>query len=113
MFDKATPSAWPHHKDKPNCPIIVYFTWEGKDNDKFWISTMKTTLATLRARVEALSPSSKGLPYFISTALAEVTTAEHLYRDHLEKLRVLKKKYDPKSVMDLAGGFKILLPASG
>lgn len=113
MFDKATPSAWPHQKDQSNCPIVAYFTWEGKDNDKFWVSTMKSTLEKLGEKVYALSPSSKGLPYFINTALVEATTAEHVYRGNLKKLSMLRKKYDPNGVMDLAGGFRIPLPVSG
>lgn len=111
MFDQATDSAWPHVKDKPNCPIIVYFTWEDKQHDQHWIDTMKSTLKNLRDKVHAERESSKGLPYFISTALADVTRVEDLYGGNLEKLKQLRKKYDPKGVMDLTGGFRIPLPA--
>ena len=113
MFDKATPSAWPHVKDKPNCPIIVYFTWEGEGHDDYWIGTMKSTLKMIRDKVHAERESSKGLPYFISTALAEATSVEDLYGSDLEKLKQLRKKYDPTGVMDLTGGFRIPLPPRG
>ncbi|KAF8552573.1 FAD-binding domain-containing protein [Imleria badia] len=115
MFDKATPSAWPHVQDKPNRPIIIYFTWEGKEHDDYWVRTMKSTLKTIRDKVHAERESSKGLPYFISTALAdpEATSVEDLYSGNLEKLKQLRKKYDPKGVMDLTGGFKIPLPPTG
>jgi len=111
MFDKATDSAWPHVKDKPNCPIIVYFTWEGKEHDPYWIDTLKSTLGKLRDKVHAERPSSKGLPYLINTALAEpeATSVENLYGGNLDKLKQLRKKYDPKAVMDLTGGFRIPL----
>jgi len=108
MFDNATNSAFPHDKGKPNCPIIVYFTWEGKQNDAYWIDTMKTTLDNLRAKVLEERPESKGLPYFINTALAEATTVEDLYRNNLPELKELRKKYDPNGVMDRTGGFRIL-----
>jgi len=109
MFDHATDSSWPHEKSKPNCPIIVYFTWEHEKNDKYWIETMEKTLDTLRVKVIEERPLSKDLPYFINTALAEATTVENLYRGNLEKLRALRTLYDPKAVMDLTGGFRIPL----
>lgn len=113
MFNKATPSAWPHESTKPNCPIIVYFTWEGKENDGYWIETMKSTLKALREKVHAERPASRGLPCFISTALAEATSVEDVYRGNLEGLRRSREKYDLKGVMDLTGGFRIPLPVSG
>ena len=94
MFDKATPSAWPHAKDKPNCPII-YFTWEGKEHDDYWVGIMKSTLKTIKDKVHAERESSKGPPYFISTALVEATSVEDLYGSDLEKLKRLRKRYDP------------------
>lgn len=108
MFDNATRSAFPHEKGKPNCPIIVYFTWEGQKNDTHWIDTMKTTLDNLRAKILEERPESKGLPFFINTALAEATTVEDLYRNNLPELKELRKKYDPNGVMDRTGGFRIL-----
>jgi len=113
MFDRATESAWPHEKDKPNCPIIVYFTWEGKEHDKYWTGTMESTLKKLRDKVHSEREQSKALPYFISTAFAEATSVEDLYGAHLEKLKQLRKEYDPNDVMGLTGGFKIPLPPPG
>ena len=107
MFDHATHSAWPHEKGKPSCPIIVYFIWEGQENDEYWIDTMRRTLDALRAKVLKERPSSKGLPFFISTAFAEETTVEDLYRDNLPRLEGLRRKYDPTSAMDRTGGFRI------
>ncbi|KAF8552570.1 FAD-binding domain-containing protein [Imleria badia] len=109
MFDHATDSAFPHEKGKPNCPIIVYFTWEGEKSDQFWVDTMKTTLEKLRETVDKERPDSKGLPYFINTALAEATTVEDLYRNNLPRLKELRKTYDPSGVMDRTGGFRIPL----
>ena len=107
MFDNATDSAWPHVKGKPNCPIIVYFTWERESNDKYWVDTMKATLDTLRVKVLEERPDSKDLPIFINTALAEATPVADLYRGNLTKLVLLRSEYDPNGVMDHTGGFKI------
>lgn len=114
MFDKATDSAFPHKKDKPNCPIIIYFTWEGKQNDEHWINTMKTTIDDLRKKVNEerakINPEILALPYFINTALAEAiqTAVEQLYgEENLQRLKDIRKNRDPTGVMDLTGGFKI------
>jgi len=107
MFDNATECAFPHEAGKPNCPIILYFTWEGEQNDKHWLDTMKTTLDTLRAKVLEERPESKDLPHMINTALAEATTVEDLYRDNLSKLKGLRNEYDPNGLMDRTGGFRI------
>ena len=34
------------------------------------------------------------------------TPLEAMYGEHLERLREIKKKYDPEDVMGLAGGWK-------
>lgn len=107
MFDNTTDSAFPLVRGEPNCPIMVYFTWEGEHNDDYWIGTMKKILATLTDKVQ--NPESKKLPYFINTALCEDTTVEDLYHDSLPRLKEVTKKYDPKRVMDRTGGFRIPL----
>jgi len=107
MFENATHSAWPHRKSQPNLPVIVYLTWEDKNDDEFWLEIMKSTLKNLRKRIYDISPSSRDLPHFINTAFAGTTTLSDLYGDNLETLRQLRKEYDPKGVMCLAGGFKI------
>ena len=107
MFDHATDSAWPHVKGKPNCPVIVYYTWEGEENDQRWTNATKTTLNALREKVFKERPLSKDLPIFINTAFAEVTRVEDLYRANLSKLKKLRTKYDHKGVMDHTGGFRI------
>ena len=107
MFDKATPSAWPHETGKPSCPINVYFTWEGKENDAYWVENLKKTLDTLRETVHRERPSSKDLATFISAACVEATTVEDLYRGNLDVLKRIRRKYDEHGVMDLAGGFRI------
>ncbi|KAJ7911782.1 hypothetical protein B0H13DRAFT_1875515 [Mycena leptocephala] len=44
MFDNSVDSAWPHKRGAPNGPLLVYFMWEGKENDVVWIGQMKTAL---------------------------------------------------------------------
>lgn len=39
----------------------------------------------------------------------ETTNAEEVYRENLDKLVAIRKKYDPDNVMGLTGGFKIPL----
>lgn len=114
MFDHSADSAWPHRKgDKPNGPLIVYFTWGGKKNDDFWIGHLKLTLA--RIHDKALGPNCivDNAPVYCNMALADVTSVEQIYRDNLSDLSALRAKYDPSNVMGRTGGFRIPFGLSG
>lgn len=112
MFNSSTPSAWPHTKGSQNGPILAYFLWEGSDNDYFWINLMENALAAIKEKVsKARGPNAKPLPVYSNTTL-ESTTVEEIYGENLDKLKQLRKKFDPELIMDLAGsgGFKIPHP---
>jgi len=110
MFYKATMCAWPHSWDQPNGPILAYFLWEGSENDKFWIQQMEHALKAIKKKVDkARGPIAKPLPVYSNTTL-DTTRPEDIYGDNFERLRVVRKMFDPEGVMDLTGGFKIPLP---
>jgi hypothetical protein len=109
MFDNSSPGAWPHEKGQPNGPLLVYFLWEGEENDAFWISQMNRALSAIEAKAYGVgvAPST---PIYTNTTLAERTAISEVYRGNLDSLRETRKKYDPYDVMGQAGGFKIPLP---
>ncbi|KIJ12388.1 hypothetical protein PAXINDRAFT_171197 [Paxillus involutus ATCC 200175] len=108
MFDNSTPSAWPHTKGEPNGPILAYFLWEGADNDKFWIETMKKTLQAIERKVRKVrGPDAKELPVYMNTTLDSTTTPEDIWGENLVRLGELRRKFDPGLVMNLTGGFRI------
>ncbi|KAH9039783.1 hypothetical protein EDB85DRAFT_1887199 [Lactarius pseudohatsudake] len=111
MFDQSVPSAWPHKRGEPNGPLLVYFMWEGRDNDGVWIDQMKTALDRIHRialEEECTTPSA---PVYCNTTLEEVTTPEQIYRDNLDRLSALRISYDPDNVMERTGGFRIPFPS--
>ncbi|KAF8436318.1 hypothetical protein L210DRAFT_3549436 [Boletus edulis BED1] len=110
MFDNATECAWPHVKDQPNGPILAYFLWEGSENDKFWIQQMERAMKAIKKKVDkARAPHAKPLPVYLNTTL-DTTRVEDVYGDNFEDLKAARKKFDPRRVMDLTGGFRIPHP---
>ncbi|KAF8483612.1 hypothetical protein DFH94DRAFT_318194 [Russula ochroleuca] len=109
MFDTSVDSAWPHREGAPNGPLLVYFMWEGRENDKPWVNQMKAALHHIHQialREECTTPDA---PVYCNTTLEEVTTPQQIYRHNLSALSALRTKYDPDDVMGKTGGFRIPL----
>jgi len=115
MFENSAGGAWPHERQKPNGPFHFYFYWEGEQNDEKWIGQLKTALKNVREKAIEEGCAAEDAPVYLNTALAEddYATVENIYRGNLDKLRGLRRKYDPSGVMDRTGGFRIPFPATG
>lgn len=115
IFKESEASAWPHEPEKPTGPILVYFMWEGKENDKVWIDQMKTALNHIH-RIALLGEcTTDGTPAYCNTSLEDVTIPQQIaqiYRGNLDQLSKLRKIYDPDNVMGRTGGFRIPHPDS-
>ncbi|KAJ7107905.1 hypothetical protein C8R44DRAFT_885296 [Mycena epipterygia] len=111
MFDTSTDSAWPHKKGEPNGPLVVYFMWEGTENDVVWIDQMKTALDHIHRIALQEGCTTPNAPVYCNTTLEDVTKPQQIdiYRDNLTRLSALRRKYDPHKVMDRTGGFRIPL----
>lgn len=109
MFDNSVDSAWPHKKGSPNGPLVVIFTWEGKENDSVWIKQLKTALDEIRRTALQEGCTTPDAPVYYNTCLSEVTRPEDIYRHNLPDLSAIRKIYDPDDVMSLTGGFRIPL----
>ena len=109
MFDKSSPAAWPHVKGQPNGPLIVYFLWDGKEYDEFWIDQMKEALANIRTVALSEKCTTDNTPVYWNTTLGD-TSVQEIYRNNLASLSSTRAKYDPKDIMKNAGGFRIPLP---
>jgi hypothetical protein len=109
MFDKSVDSAWPHKRGAPNGPLLVYFMWEGKENDDAWINQMKTALVHIHRIALQEGCTTRNTPVYCNTTLKDVTTPKQIYQDNLSDLSALRTKYDPDKVMERTGGFRIPL----
>jgi len=104
----STDSAWPHQNGSSNGPLLVYFGWDG-ENDETWINQMKEALGRIRDVALREGCTTSDAPVYCNTTLADqnFTTLEQIYRDNLADLSALRTKYDPHDVMSLTGGFRI------
>src|ERR1700733_10996246 len=109
MFDNSVDSAWPHKKGSPNGPLVVIFTWEGKENDSVWIKQLKTALDEIRRTALQEGCTTPDAPVYYNTCLSDVTGPEDIYRHNLPDLSAIRNIYDPDDVMSLTGGFRIPL----
>ncbi|KAH8995907.1 hypothetical protein EDB92DRAFT_1814381 [Lactarius akahatsu] len=112
MFDRSVDSAWPHRRGEPNGPLVVYFMWEGTENDEVWINQMMTALDHIHRIALEEKCTTPSAPVYCNTTLEDVTTPEQIYRDNLDRLSALRISYDPDNVMGRTGGFRIPFPSS-
>jgi hypothetical protein len=99
------PSAYPPDRSLAVLPSLVYVSWTNASADEFMTDAIRLSAASL---VEAGIQDGQGLknaaPY-VNYALFG-TPLERMYGGHLERLREIRKKYDPNDIMRLAGGWK-------
>ncbi|KAF9067051.1 hypothetical protein BDP27DRAFT_1423219 [Rhodocollybia butyracea] len=112
MFDNSVDSAWPHKRGEPNGPLLLYFLWEGEENDKVWVDQMKTALGHISRIALAEGCTTATTPQYGNTSL-NMDTPDQLTQIYgtanLQRLRVLRRRYDEFNVMGRTGGFRIPL----
>ncbi|KXN88054.1 Bifunctional solanapyrone synthase [Leucoagaricus sp. SymC.cos] len=99
-------TAWPHEQGKVFGPLVGWFDWSGKDNDNFWLKEITKALKELRKVALKEKCTTENMPMYLNITL-EDTPVKDIYRDHYEKLKSLRRKYDQNNVMGLAAGFVI------
>ncbi|KIJ94572.1 hypothetical protein K443DRAFT_125166 [Laccaria amethystina LaAM-08-1] len=103
---KQEDSAWPHEEGKVFGPLVGWFEWSGKDNDKYWLEQISNSLRVLHQVALKENCTTEDLPMYLNITL-EDTSVKDIYRDHYEELKLLRRVYDPNDVMGLAAGFVI------
>lgn len=100
-----SPSAYPPDRSLAILPSNIYFAWTKASADEFIAEAMRLLAASLvEAGIQDGQDLKNAAPY-LNYALFG-TPLELMYGEHLERLRDIKKKYDPEDVMGLAGGWK-------
>ena len=100
------PSAYPPDRSRAVFPSMVYVTWTNASVDGIITDAIRLSAASLfEAGIEDGQDLKNAAPY-VNYALFG-TPLERIYGGHLERLREIRKKYDPENVMGLAGGWKI------
>ncbi|KAI5480510.1 hypothetical protein MNV49_000663 [Pseudohyphozyma bogoriensis] len=100
--DKA--GAFPH--SEPVQPSGLIVSWSSASDDTYFHDRFREITTHLTEVGEQLGITSKDLPAYANYAHYE-TPVEKIYQENLPRLQLLKQKYDPAGVMNLAGGFKL------
>jgi hypothetical protein len=99
------PSAYPPNRSRAILPSNLALGWTDESADNIMADALRTSAATLvEAGMRDGQDLANAAPY-VNYALFG-TPLNQMYGDHLERLREIRKKYDPQDVMLLAGGWK-------
>ena len=99
------PSAYPPDRSLAVLPSLVYVSWTNASADEFMTDAIRLSAASLvEAGIQDGQDLKNAAPY-VNYALFG-TPLERMYGGHLERLREIRKKYDPNDIMSLAGGWK-------
>lgn len=99
------PSAYPPNRSLVVFPSSMYFGWTNASADEFMADAMRRSAASLvEAGTQNGQDLRKAAPY-VNYALFG-TPLKTMYGENLERLREIRKTYDPDNVMSLAGGWK-------
>ena len=99
------PSAYPPDRSLAVLPSLVYVSWTNASADEFMTDAIRRSAASLvEAGIQDGQDLKNAAPY-VNYALFG-TPLERMYGGHLERLREIRKKYDPNDIMRLAGGWK-------
>ncbi|KAF9510991.1 hypothetical protein BS47DRAFT_1299511 [Hydnum rufescens UP504] len=99
----ANDTAYPHNRYIS--PLALFWGWPDERTDSTAMQDMERAAAAITATAEGEGQQLTDLALYNNYALAD-TPLERLYTVNLPRLRSLKKKYDPRNIMNLAGGFR-------
>ncbi|KAF8657841.1 hypothetical protein AX16_002157 [Volvariella volvacea WC 439] len=93
-------------------PFNLYFAWTNPEHDTEMQHTIKESAMRIqRFAVDEgqVSIMGKDATWYPNYALSD-TPIERIWGKNLEWMMRVKRRVDPKNIMNLAGGFKVLLP---
>ena len=102
----AYPPDWARNPAVTAAPLTIVFMWEDAAYDADFLAAINEAAA----RITSLVTKEQGALYENSPKYGNDaiynTPLANIYGGNLPVLQMLKKKYDPKGVMDLTGGWK-------
>ena len=99
------PSAYPPDRSLAVLPSLVYLTWTSASADVYMADAARRSAASLVEAAIQVGQDLKNAGPYVNYALFG-TPLERMYGKHLDRLRRIRKRYDPEDVMGLAGGWK-------
>ncbi|KDQ05818.1 hypothetical protein BOTBODRAFT_122239 [Botryobasidium botryosum FD-172 SS1] len=106
-FNNSKGGAYPHDPDHPLMPLHMTFSWKNPAEDQAFIDASKAVAKAIfdLAVSEGQDIDEEKQIQYGNYALAD-TPLERVYGRNVERLRGIKREYDPGDVMSLAGGFR-------
>jgi len=99
------PSAYPPDRSLAVFPSSIFFGWANMSADGFMDDAMRRSAASLvEAGIKEGQDLRNAAPYANYALFG--TPLKTMYGEHVERLREIKKRYDPDNVMGLTGGWK-------
>ena len=100
-------SAYPPIRSEEYLPLAISFTYTSADDDELLLNVITSSAAQLHNAAAALGQDVEHVPVYGNYAIPPSFTAERVFGASLPQMRSVKKRFDPKDVMGLAGGWKV------
>ncbi|KAI9439635.1 FAD dependent oxidoreductase [Lactarius indigo] len=105
IFTHGGPSAYPPDRSRTILPSIILVTWNDKSLDEYAYDSIRSLSASVTEAGIKDGQDLKDALLYPNYALYG-TPLEKMYGQNVERLRDIKRRYDPSHIMDLTGGFK-------
>lgn len=99
------PSAYPPDRSYAVLPSNIYYGWSNESADGFTANALRSSVASLMASGIRDGQNLEKVASYPNYAMFG-TPLEKMYGVHVERLREIRRKYDPENVMYLTGGWK-------
>ncbi|KAF8260168.1 FAD-binding domain-containing protein [Lactarius quietus] len=106
IFTHGAPSAHPPDRSRTILPSGLIVSWNDESLDQYMYDSIRCQSASILEAGIKDGQDLKDAAHYTNYVLYG-TPLERMYGGNVERLREIKKKYDPFHVMDLAGGFKL------
>jgi FAD/FMN-containing dehydrogenase len=105
LFSHSKGGAYPHDPSVPLLPIAMFMQWEHDNLDSTFINAIREAASVISKQAISEGQTKADKILYPNYALSG-TPLSDLYGDNVDRLKAIKRKYDPHNVMGLAGGFK-------
>lgn len=86
-------------------PSCITYSWNNSSSDNRIHQAVRESVEQLRLVAEAEGQRIADLPLYGNYAIFG-TSLERIYGGNVERLRRIKRQYDPDNIMGLAGGWR-------
>jgi Berberine and berberine like len=107
-LDNSQDGAYPHVRSSiPIFPFDMLFGWASPLDDQIFLEQIQSTTTALYQIVLSEGQDIRGSKQILypNYALSD-TPLEQMYGENVQRLRNIRKSWDPNDVMYLTGGFK-------